>query len=135
MADILHPDPADSEADDQSPAGVAAEAAGQGAPGQLDREHFTVAATALDRFEADLLLQACDDLGIPAMLQEPRAGMVGKLSAPADAFVVAVPASEVERARALLAQRRGALEADAEGGERAAEDEEAQTEGAGAAGA
>lgn len=123
MADILHPDPDDS--DPESPATSPTERRPEG---PLDREDFAKAATADDRFQAELLLQACEELGIPALLWDPRGGMVGPLSSPVDAFVVAVPAREVERARALLAQRRGALEAAVEEGARAAEEEEAQGE-------
>lgn len=128
MADILHPDPDDSEI--ESPAAGAPSLASQ-VEGALDREDFAPAATADDRFQADLLLQACQDLGIPALLLEPRSGMVGPLASPVDAFVVAVPGREVERARALLAQRRGALESSAEEGSRAAEEEEERGEASG----
>src|SRR5205085_9739419 len=92
---------------------------------------FEVAATVPDPLEADLLSRACDDDGIPAIVRSARSGLVGKLASPVEAFNILLPAREVDRARALIAERREALEADPEGAGRAAEEAEAAEESSG----
>ncbi|GAC1342073.1 MAG: hypothetical protein NVSMB23_14440 [Myxococcales bacterium] len=114
MADILHPSASD-EAD---------------GPGEqpIDPGDFEVAATAADSLEAEILVRACAEARIPAILQSPRSGLVGTISSPVDAFVIQVPARDLERARRLIAEQRAALESDPAGAERAAEAEEAASE-------
>ena len=114
MADILHP--ADDEQEDAAP------------QQPIDPGNFEVAATAADSFEADIFLRACTDAGIPALLQSPRSGLVGTVASPVDSFTIQVPSSDLARARALLAERRAALQSDPEGAARAAEEEEAAGE-------
>ena len=113
MADLLHPDEGE---EDEMPE----------APQELGE--FEVAATARDAIEADLLWRACEDAGIPAIVRSPRSGLVGKLASPIEVFTILVPARDLEQARALLAERRAALEADPEGAGRAAEEAEAAEE-------
>ena len=110
MADLLHP--RDSEKDDDL------------SEGPEDPGEFEVAGTAPDSFEADLLWRALEDEGIPAIVHSARSGVVGKLASPVEVYNILVPARELERARALLAERRAALEADPEAAARAAEEEE-----------
>ena len=78
--------------------------------------------------EAELLISACEDAGIPAILQSPRSGPVGTIASPVDGFNIFVPRRDLARARQLLQERKEALEADPDGAAKAAEDEEAQTE-------
>jgi hypothetical protein len=119
MPDILHP--ADS-------AGPESDTGGEAPEVPLDIGDFETAATAQDQLEAELLLRACAEAGIPALLRSPRSGLVGTIASPVDAFVIQVPATELERATGLLAERREALEADPDGAARAAEEEEAAGE-------
>ncbi|HXN55538.1 MAG TPA: hypothetical protein VN874_04665 [Myxococcales bacterium] len=115
MADILHPaesDPADEPAIEQP----------------IDPGDFEVAATAADSLEAEILVRACAEEHIPAILQSPRSGLVGTISSPVEAYVIQVPARDLDRARLLLAERRAALQSDPDGAARAAEEEEAASE-------
>jgi Putative prokaryotic signal transducing protein len=109
MADLLHPD--------ESPEDVAQ-------PTPRDPGEFVLAATADDELEAELLGRACEEQGIPVIRQDPRQGVVGKLAAPVDSFRILVPQSERTRAQEIIRARREALEADPEGAERAAIEEE-----------
>jgi len=113
MSDLLHPD--DTE-EDESPE----------AP--FDPGEFVLALAAEDQLEAQLLVSACEEAGIPALFQSPRSGPVGTIASPVDGFNILVPQSDLERARALLEDRRRILEADPDGAARAAEDEEAESE-------
>lgn len=114
MTDILHPPELgeDDEPGDQP----------------VDPGDFEVAATAADALEAEILVRACAEARIPAILQSPRSGLVGTVASPVDTFVIQVPVRELARARALLAERRAALESDPEGAARAAEAEEAASD-------
>jgi hypothetical protein len=58
------------------------------------------------------------------ILQDPRNGVVGKLSSPVDSFRILVPQSQLARAQEVIRAGREALEADPEGAERAALEEE-----------
>ena len=78
--------------------------------------------------EAQLLVAACEEADIPAILQSPRSGPVGTIASPVDGFNILVPQRDLERAMKLLEERRAALEADPEGAARAAEEEEAAEE-------
>jgi len=118
MADLLHPDETGEDEVSEAP---------------RELGEFEVAATAPDALEADLLSRACEDAGIPAIVRSPRSGLVGKLASPVEVFNILVPAREVDRARALIAERREALEADPEGAGRAAEEAEAAEESSGEA--
>ena len=113
MADLLHPDEADEDDTAERP---------------TDPGEFVIAVAADDPMEAQLLLSACEEAGIPAILQSPRSGPVGTISSPVDGFNILVPRTQAARAIALLEERKDALEADPEGAARAAEREEAETE-------
>ena len=112
MPDVLHPDEAEEDAVAQAPD---------------DPGEFVLAGTADDELEAELLASWCEGEGVPVIVQDARQGVVGKLASPVDSFRILVPERELERARELLRVRREALEADPEGAERAAlEEEEAE---------
>jgi hypothetical protein len=113
MADLLHPDESDREDAPETP---------------FDTGEFVLAVVAEDQMEAQLLLSACEDAGIPAILESARSGPVGTIASPVDGFTILVPRSDLERARSVLDDRKRALEADPEGAAQAAEEEEAQTE-------
>src|SRR3954453_14018644 len=97
MADLLHPD--------DSPEDVAQ-------PTPRDPGEFVLAATADDELEAGLLERACEEQGIPVIREDPRQGVVGKLSSPVDSFRILVPKTELRRAQEIIRERREALEAD-----------------------
>ena len=113
MADLLHPKETDQEEATETP---------------FDPGEFVVALAADDQMEAQLLVSACEEAGIPAIVQSPRSGPVGTIASPVDGFNILVPRRELERARVLLQERKQALEADPDGAARAAEEEEAKTE-------
>jgi len=113
MADLLHPKETDQEEATETP---------------FDPGEFGVALAADDQMEAQLLVLACEEAAIPAIVQSPRSGPVGTIASPVDGFNILVPQRDLERARALLTERKQALEADPDGAARAAEEEEADTE-------
>src|SRR5712692_1167692 len=113
MADLLHPDESDQEEAEETP---------------FDPGDFVLAMSAEDQMEAQLLVAACEEADIPAILQSPRSGPVGTISSPVDGFNILVPQRDLEKAMKLLEERRAALEADPEGAARAAEEEEAAEE-------
>jgi hypothetical protein len=115
MSNLLHPD------DEREEVSVPEE--------PQDPGEFTLADTADDELQAGLLASACEENGIPAIVQDPRSGMVGKLSSPVDSFRVLVPERELARAQQIILARREALEADPKGARRAAEEAEAEEEG------
>jgi hypothetical protein len=115
MADLLHPSESD-EADEPS------------TEGPIDPGDFEVAATAADSLEAEILVRACAEEHIPAILQSPRSGLVGTISSPVEAYVIQVPARDLDRARLLLKERRASLRSDPAGAAQAAEQEEAASE-------
>jgi hypothetical protein len=115
MADILHPEEAEQDE------GSLEDQRAREQP--LEVGDFVVAAAVADQFEAEILVQACGDAGIPALVTSPRSGLVGTMTSPVEAFLIQVPARDLSRARELLAERRAALESDPEGAARAAEDE------------
>src|SRR6267378_2626607 len=106
MADLLHPTDSDTEDPPETP---------------LDPGEFALAVIAEDQVEAELLVRACDEAGIPVILQSARSGSVGTIASPVDRFHLLV-------SRALLEERKRALEEDPDGAARAAEEEEAETE-------
>ena len=57
MADLLHPDETDQEEGPETP---------------FDPGDFVVALAAEDQMEAQLLVSACEEAGIPALVQSPR---------------------------------------------------------------
>ena len=114
MTDLLHPDEGPDD-DEQDEAG-------------LEDGDFVPAGTADDRLEADLLVSACQEAGIPAVVRSGRDGLVGKLSAPVDDLQILVRQTDLSRAQALIAERKTALESDQAGAQKAAEDEEAAGE-------
>jgi hypothetical protein len=114
MANLLHPDDTDEE--DPVP------------ETPNDPGEFVLADTVDDAIIAGLLVRACEEAGIPAIVQDPRDGVVGKLSSPVDSFRILVPGRDLERAQPILRSRREALEADPEGAGRAAEEAEAEEE-------
>jgi hypothetical protein len=93
-----------------------------------DERDFVSAGIAQDAIEADLLRRICEDAGIEALVDSSRAGMVDKLSAPAEGWRIFVAAQDLPRARELITANRAALEADPEAGARAAEAAEAAEE-------
>jgi hypothetical protein len=113
VADLLHPDETDAEETPETP---------------FDPGDFVLAMAAEDQMAAQLLVQACEEAEIPAILQSPRSGPVGTISSPVDGFNILVPQRELARAMNLLEERRAALEADPDGAARAAEEEEAAGE-------
>ena len=114
MADLLHPDETEQDETPQTP---------------IDPGDFELAMSADDSMEAGLLADACEEAGIPCIVQSPRSGgPVGTISSPVESFNLLVPKKDLERARAVIAERRAALEADPEGAQRAAEEEEAAGE-------
>ena len=115
MADLLHPDGSDEEEAPETP---------------FDPGDFVLAMAAEDQMQAQILVAACEDAGIPAILQSPRSGPVGTISSPVDGFNILVPQKDLERAMKLMEERRAALDADPEGAARAAEEEELAGEAA-----
>lgn len=113
MSDLLHPSDSDPEDAPETPS---------------DPGEFVLAVIAENQVEAQLLLSVCEEAGIPAMLQLARSGPVGTITSPVDGFNILVPQKELERARRLMDDRKGALAADPDGAARAAEEEEAETE-------
>jgi hypothetical protein len=116
MADLLHPDDTEPEEAPETP---------------FDPGDFVLAMAAEDQMEAQLLVAACEEADIPAILQSPRSGPVGTIASPVDGFNILVPKRVLDRATKLLQERKAALEDDPEGAARAAEEEEAAGEGAG----
>ena len=112
MADLLHPDDTEDESQETP----------------FDPGDFVMAMSAEDQMEAQLLVAACEEADIPAILQSPRSGPVGTIASPVDGFNILVPQRDLEKALKLLEERRAALEADPEGAARAAEEEEAAEE-------
>jgi|SRR5438105_15525588 len=113
MADLLHPDETEQEEPQESP---------------FDPGDFVVALAADDQMQAQLLVAACEEADIPAILQSPRSGPVGTISSPVDGFNILVPKRDLEKALPLLQECKAALEADPDGAARAAEAEEAEGE-------
>ncbi len=113
MADLLHPDQSDEEETQEAP---------------IDPGDFVLALSAEDALEAQLLVAACEEAEIPAILQSPRSGLVGNIASPVDGFNILVPKRDLAKAQALLQERKAALEADPAGAARAAEEEEAEGE-------
>ncbi|HEY4882714.1 MAG TPA: DUF2007 domain-containing protein [Myxococcales bacterium] len=113
MPDLLHPTESEPEDPPEMP---------------IDPGDFALAVVAEDQMEAQLLVTACDEAGIPVILQSARSGSVGTIASPVDRFHILVPRADLERARTLLEERKRALEEDPDGAARAAEEEEAETE-------
>ena len=109
MSDLLHPDGTDEDEAPETP---------------FDPGDFVLAMAAEDQMQAQLLVAACEEAEIPAILQSPRSGPVGTIASPVDGFNILVPQKDLERATKILEERRAALEADPEGAARAAEEEE-----------
>lgn len=114
MPDLLHPKDLEEEEATETP---------------FDPGDFVLAMSAEDQMQAQLLVAACEEAEIPAILQSPRSGPVGTIASPVDGFNILVPQRDMERALKLLEERRAALEADPEGAAKAAEDAEAAEEG------
>ena len=113
MADILHPTKSAEEETPESP---------------FDPGDFVIALSAEDQIEAQLLVAACEEAEIPAILQSPRSGPVGTIASPVDGFNILVPQRDMAKALPLLQERKAALESDPDGAARAAEEEEAEGE-------
>ena len=112
MADLLHPKDAEEPQAQETP---------------FDPGDFVLAFTAENQSEAELLVAACEEAEIPAILQSPWSGPIGTKLA-GDGFNIHVPERDLARALPLLEERKAALEADPDGAARAAEAEEAETE-------
>lgn len=115
MADLLHPDETEQDDAPETP---------------FDPGDFVLAMAAEDQMQAQILVAACEDADIPAILQSPRSGSVGTIASPVDGFHILVPQRDLDRAMTILEDRRAALAADPEGAARAAEEEEAAGEAA-----
>ncbi len=115
MADLLHPDETEQDDAPETP---------------FDPGDFVLAMAAEDQMQAQLLVAACEEAEIPAILQSPRSGAVGTISSPVDGFNILVPQRDLEKAMKILEATRAALDADPEGAARAAEEEEAAGEAA-----
>jgi hypothetical protein len=113
MGDLLHPDEAEQDETQETP---------------FDPGDFVLVFQAEDQMQAQLLVAACEEADIPAILQSPRSGNVGTISSPVDGFNILVPQKDFARARILLEERIAALDADPDGAAKAAEDEEAAGE-------
>lgn len=113
MADLLHPSDEVGESAPEAPS---------------DPGEFVVALSADDQMEAQLLVAACEEEGIPAILQSARSGPVGTIASPVERFQILVPKAQLSLALPLLEERRAALAADPDGAAKAAEAEEAATE-------
>jgi len=113
MADLLHP--IENEQD-------------EAADVPFDPGNFVLVFQADDQMQAQILVSACEEADIPALLQSPRSGPVGTIASPVEAFHILVPQRDAARAKVLLEDRNAALEADPEGAAKAAEDEEAAGE-------
>jgi hypothetical protein len=111
MGDLLHP--TDTDPDDETP------------ETPFDPGDFVLAFEAADQMQAQLLVAACEEADIPAILQSPRSGPVGTIASPVDGFHILVPKRDLARAFPLMQERKAALESDPEGGARAAEEAEA----------
>jgi Putative prokaryotic signal transducing protein len=112
MPDLFHPNDSDEDTPETP----------------TDPGEFVVALAAEDQMEAQLLISACEEAGIPAILQSPRSGPVGTIASPVDGFNILVPAKDADRAVTLMTERKRMLESDPAGAARAAEEEEAETE-------
>src|SRR5213076_2273351 len=99
MADLLHPDRTDEDESPETP---------------FDPGDFVLAMDAEDQMQAQMLVAACEDAGIAAILQSPRSGPVGYIASPVDGFHILVPQKDLERAKVILDERRAALDADPE---------------------
>src|SRR3954464_12856519 len=113
MADLLHPDETEQDDEPETP---------------VETGEFVVALAAEDQLEADLLVSACEEAGIAAIVQSPRSGPVGTIASPVDGYNILVPQRDLDKAMKLLDERKAALDADPEGAARAAEEEEAAEE-------
>jgi hypothetical protein len=112
MGDLLHPDQTqEDEPTESTPS---------------DPGAFVLAFQPEDQIEAQLLMSACDEAGIPAILESPRSGLVGTIASPVDGFNILVPQRDLSRAQALLQERSAALLADPDGAAQAAEAEALQ---------
>src|SRR5229473_8343675 len=95
MADLLHPDDTEPEEAPETP---------------FDPGDFVLAMAAEDQMEAQLLVAACEEADIPAILQSPRSGPVGTIASPVDGFNILVPKRILERGLALLQELRRPVE-------------------------
>src|SRR5919204_3408787 len=110
MPDLLHPEEGEREEQEEAP---------------FDPGEFVFAMSAEDQVEAQLLVAACGEQDIPAILQSSRSGPVGTIASPVDGFNILVPQRDLAKALDLLQERKAALEADPDGAARAAEEEQA----------
>ena len=83
MSDLLHPDGTDEDEAPETP---------------FDPGDFVLAMAAEDQVQAQLLVAACEEAEIPAILQSPRSGSVGTIASPVDGFNILVPQKDLERA-------------------------------------
>jgi Putative prokaryotic signal transducing protein len=113
MGDLLHPTETEQDEAEDAP---------------IDPGDFALVFQADDQMQAHLLVSACEEAGIPALLHSPRSGVVGTIASPVEGFHILVPQRDVARAKILLEERNAALEADPDGAARAAEAEEAAGE-------
>ena len=97
----------------------------------MDYATLATIATFDERFEAEELAESLLDEGFDVALVSNKGPTVGPLTSPAPAlFSIVVPESEAARAGALVTEWRAAMASDADGGARAADEEEAAGEAA-----
>ena len=123
MANVLHP------------TGSAAQDLEGNSEQPIDVGEFEVAFRAENAVQAERLVSACEDAGLPAILRSPRSGPVGTIASPVDGWHILVPRARLAEGQRLLEEWSAALEADPEGAARAAEAEEAAGENRFVAGA
>ena len=99
-------------------------------PPAADDARFVKVGSADDPFEADLLTDALDEAEIPVAARSTRDMVMDTLVNPAPmSWDILVPAEFEARARSIVEARSRAIEEGAADAARAAEEEEAATEG------
>lgn len=96
-----------------------------------DGPEFSSAGQADDAFQADLLSTELSAADIPVVVRQSRPGLVETLTVPAGSYYeLHVPTALVPKARALIDAAKTRLVGEAAQAEKAAEDEERESEGA-----
>src|SRR2546423_12768195 len=96
MADLLHPTETESEDAPETP---------------FDPGEFVLAVAADDQMEAQLLISACEEAGVPAILQSTRSGPGGAHASPGGGVNILLPRREPAPGPPPLPERQETLEA------------------------